>query len=271
MPYFATHDGVDIYYEQRGSGSPLLLVHGYAANRRFFAEQLESLTEAHRIISFDLRGHGDSEPTEHGLRLPQYADDLRQLVRHLELESFDVLAWAMGGKVVLDYIDQFSDEDIRKLCLIETTPKTISGEEWEGRTESYDYEDNLKNLQSMVRDWEGYVERFYVPYLFSPDFEEKNPDRFEWVTDQAKQNVPHVMINTWISSSAQDYRLVLPEISVPCLLARGEKSQLYEPAIADYMAEKITHARVVVFQNAGHALQLEVPEEFNERLLNFFA
>lgn len=270
MPYFATDDGVDLYFEERGTGPPVVLVHGFAANRRFFREQVNELARSRRVVSVDLRGHGDSTPTERGLRLPQYADDLRQLVGYLGLEAFDVLAWAMGGKVVLDYVDQFGDEDLRRLCLVEVTPKTISEGDWQGRADEYDHAENLDNLQSMVYDWEGYVERFYVPYVFAPGFADDHPDVFEWAADQVKDTVPHVAIHTWISSSARDYRPVLPEVSVPCLLARGGESQLYDPAVADYLTDRLPDARAVEFPGAGHALQLESPGPFNEELADFF-
>lgn len=270
MPYFATEDGVDLYYEQHGSGEPLVLVHGFGANRQFFREQVTALADSFRVITYDLRGHGSSESTERGLRLPQYADDLRQLVIYLELGSINVLAWAMGGKILFDYIDQFGDDELDRLGLIETTPKTISDETWDGRTERYDHADNLQNLQSMVYDWEGYVEQFYMPYVFAPGFEEERQSEYEWALEEVKQNTPHVMINTWISSSAQDYRPVLPEVSVPCLLAQGGTSQLYDPAITEYMTKEMLETQVAEFPEAGHTLQLEAPEAFNETVESFF-
>lgn len=89
-------NGANVYYEERGEGQPIVLLHGVWAGLRFFQPQREGLSEEYRVIALDFRGHGRSSKTEMGHTLPQYARDLRVFIQKLELEEVILAGWSMG-------------------------------------------------------------------------------------------------------------------------------------------------------------------------------
>ena len=119
MPYYVTDDHVRLYYEVRGKGRPVVLVHGLTANRRHFRKQTPELSGEFQVVTLDLRGHGDSEAPEHGLTLPRLARDLRELMEYLELKDLSVVGWSLGAHVIFEYVKQYSCRGIAKVAVID--------------------------------------------------------------------------------------------------------------------------------------------------------
>ena len=94
-------NGVTLYYEETESdGLPVLFVHGIWASCKFFQKQLVGLGKKYRVIALDLRGHGRSSMTLSGQTVPNYAQDLRLFIEHLEIKEFVGVGWSMGAFVV---------------------------------------------------------------------------------------------------------------------------------------------------------------------------
>lgn len=76
MPYFATSDHCKLYYEEHGEGQAVVFIHGWSATHHIFKKQLSLFSQKYKVLSYDLRGHGDSEKTEYGLYMSRLAQDL---------------------------------------------------------------------------------------------------------------------------------------------------------------------------------------------------
>jgi pimeloyl-ACP methyl ester carboxylesterase len=267
MPYFATEDNAALYYEERGNGRPVVLVHGWSCSRRHYKRQIPELLNHYRVISYDLRGHGDSQVTEHGLTLKRFALDLRELIEYLGLEEVSLVGWSMGAHVIWEHVRQFGCDNLYRLCSIDMTPKLLTDQEWKyGRFGNFGYKETLTVLGAMCEDWESFTER-YVPMMFSKSGHDQ--ELFDWCLKEARKNTPHVLVNMWIAMSTQDYRPVLPQISVPCLVTYGQESRLYSHRASEYVKEQIPDAELTPFSNCGHALHMESPEKFNRELIKF--
>jgi pimeloyl-ACP methyl ester carboxylesterase len=97
-----THDGVTLAYEDRGVGRPaFVFVHGWTCNRSFFAPQADYFAPRHRVVSIDLRGHGDSDKPQGAYPVKAYADDIAALIDHLGLGKVVAVGHSMGGITVL--------------------------------------------------------------------------------------------------------------------------------------------------------------------------
>jgi non-heme chloroperoxidase len=105
MATFRTNDGVELFYEDVGSGKPLVLVHGWAQSHRSFRHQVEHFAKFMRVINLDLRGHGDSEKPKFGYRISRLAKDLDELLTSLNLTDITLLGWSMGCSVIWSYLD----------------------------------------------------------------------------------------------------------------------------------------------------------------------
>src|SRR2546428_11768419 len=91
-------DGVKIAYEERGTGSPaFVFVHGWTCTRSFFAPQAEAFAKRHRVVSVDLRGHGESDKPQGAYPISAYADDVAHLIGELKLGKVIAVGHSMGG------------------------------------------------------------------------------------------------------------------------------------------------------------------------------
>lgn len=287
MPFYVTDDNVKIYYEVRGTGKPVILLHGLTANHRHFRKQTPELAKNFKVIALDLRGHGDSEAPEHGLTLKRLANDLKELIDHLELGVVSLVGWSMGAHVIFEYIKKFSCKGIEKIVIIDMTPKLMKSNNWEyglpgvfsRKTGDFGHEDNLFMLSAMLENWGKYsrivAERILNKSLYNEKMEFnyqadfKGKEELPWLYEEARKNTPHVIIALWISMSLQDYRPTLKEITAPCLITYGLESNYYPPENFEYMKNQIPNAKVVPFEGCGHALHIQDPEKFNRIVIEF--
>jgi non-heme chloroperoxidase len=287
MPYYITKDHVRLYYEEKGQGKPVILIHGLNASRIHFNKQIPKLAEEFRVIVYDLRGHGDSERPEHGLTLPRFGKDLAELMDYLDLSGVSMVGWSMGAQVMFEYIKQYTCRRLDKICIIDMTPRLLKTEGWEyglrgaasGRFGDFTRADTLLTLSGMCEDWDLFVrqgvEKLFDKRLlnekkeFDYKAEFKGKEDLEWLYKEAERNTPHVIICMWIALVMQDYRFLLPKISVPSLITYGEESNYYAPANSQYLKSMIPDSRLVGFPGCGHAPQLQDPEAFNREIMTF--
>jgi non-heme chloroperoxidase len=124
MAYIETPDGVPLYYEDRGNGEAILLIHAGTMNAEYWWQKnTPKLAGSHRMIAVDLRGHGLSGKTDEGHKLSQYARDVRHLQEMLELAEVTLVGWSMGASVILDYFTRFGTDGIRSVVFVYQRPK----------------------------------------------------------------------------------------------------------------------------------------------------
>jgi pimeloyl-ACP methyl ester carboxylesterase len=289
VPFFITEDHVRLYYEDRGKGKPVILIHGLTASRRHFKKQIPVLSRNYRVIACDLRGHGDSDRPKDGLTLPRLAKDISELIAHLGLQDVSLVGWSLGGHVIFEYIKQFKCNNLSKIAMIDMAPKLMKTDGWtcglrgiSGKFGDFTQEDNLLVMSVMSGNWEQYS-ALLVPRLFNrshvvpgvniftdADFPWK--DDLGWLYEEARRNTPHVVLFLWISMMMQDYRPQLAEIDIPCLLAWGRESNYYGQDNYAYMQAALVRSpevTVVPFEGCGHALHIQDPERFNRTLMSF--
>ncbi len=125
--YLETGGGAKIYYEDHGEGQPILLVHGWMCSSRFWQKNVPGLSNAFRVVTIDLRGHGNSSKTLTGLTVRQYGHDVREVIEHLGLEETVLVGWSLGGAVLLSYYEQYDkDTRLKALSLVDSCPFPFS-------------------------------------------------------------------------------------------------------------------------------------------------
>lgn len=269
MPFFLTDDAVKLYYEVTGQGSKtLILVHGWSASHQFFKRQIPELSKTYRIVSYDLRGHGQSEISENGYTIARYAQDLKNLIDFLQLKDVSIVGWSMGTHIIFDYVKQFGCDNLSKLVLVDMSAKLITDDTYNlGLYGKFTHEDNLGVLVAINEDWGKFMDVF-VPAIYAKSGC-KNPEDLKWNFEEGAKNSTTVMARMWITMSSQDYRDMLSKITVPVLVTYGEESCLYPAENSQYIGSQIPDAKVVGFPGCGHGLMLESPEKFNQEIRNF--
>jgi len=263
------------------------LIHGLTASSVFFQKQIPSFSKHFQVIAVDLRGHGKSETLDDHLTLAYLAADLKQLLEHLHLPGVSLVGWSMGAHVIFEYIKSCGCASLDKIVIIDMAPKLMKSNDWScglpgifsRRPGDFGHEDNLYLLSVMLNDWEAYskiVARrilsrslFNEKMEFNADADFKGKDDLPWLDRETKKNKAWIIAAFWISMAMQDYRPMLGDITVPCLMTYGAESNYYPPENYSYMSGLIPLARIVEFKGCGHALHIQDPDVFNTIVMQF--
>ena len=127
MPYVTVgkenSGNIDLYYEDHGSGQPVVLIHGYPLSGASWEKQVPVLLEAgYRVITYDRRGFGKSSQPTAGYNYDTFAEDLQQLITQLKLRDFTLVGFSMGGGEVARYIGKYGSKGVNKAVIISGVP-----------------------------------------------------------------------------------------------------------------------------------------------------
>jgi len=267
LRHFTTADGARIAYADEGAGRPLVLLHGLMAHKGFFARQAE-LADTFRLISVDLRGHGDSRADGTALTsIAQLARDVSDLADALELEDAIGIGWSLGASVLWRVLTGPAAPRFAGAVVVDMTARVMNDESWTlGLTpdacdaRSAAMRDNFANFSSAAGQ-----------NIFAQPVTAERREIADWASAEFARNDPAMIGAIWASLMAEDFRPTLRRIQHPTLIVHGAHSQLYGAGTAEHLAETLPDARIVRFDQSGHAPQLEQPELFNQILRDFAA
>ncbi len=269
MSFFYTDDNCKIFYDIKGEGKPVLLVHGWSGTSELFHNQVKELSKEYQVITYDLRGHGQSDKRmkilEHDLTMPRYAKDLKQLIEYLNLKDVNITGWSMGTSILLCYIELFGTENLSTVQFIDMTPNLVNDETW--NLGDFDAFTNMKFAQLCGSNWEAAVEEG-LPTLLARNTS-KDSELYQWMKVRMLDNIPYCMCMMHIAMCTEDYRDTLKKIDVPTLLSYSDGGDMYNHTHGEYMEENIKDAKLVMYDDCGHSLFLEDPEKFNREYLIF--
>lgn len=241
-------DGVNIYYEDHGSGPPVLLSHGYSATSQMWKGQVESLAGRYRIISWDMRGHGQSDSPA---AQDQYSEaktvaDMAAILDHLGIDRAVVGGLSLGGYMSLAFNVAHPDR-VRALMLFDTGPGYKRDEPRAGWNET------------AVKRAENLEEKGLAALGTGAEVRIAQHRSAEGLAKAARGMLAQF-----------DSRVIesLPNITVPTLVLAGANDTPFLGA-TDYMSAKIPGATQVIIPEAGHASNIDQPEAFNEAVIAF--
>ena len=261
---------IELYYEDHGSGDPIILIHGYPLSGSSWEKQLPVLLAAgHRVITYDRRGFGKSSQPTTGYSYDTFAEDLHKLVSHLKLRNFALVGFSMGGGEVARYIGKYGSKDVSKAVIIGGIPPFL-----------LKTADNPEGVDASV--FEGIQKAVAADrYAFFTDFFKNfyNTDvllgkRISEPTVQASWNVAAsasataslACVPTW----HEDFRKDLTRIDVPTLVIHGDSDRIVPIAAAGQRTAKLVQgARLVAVKDGPHAVSWTHADEVNEELVNF--
>ncbi|RQG98643.1 alpha/beta fold hydrolase [Natrarchaeobius oligotrophus] len=255
-------NGAEIYYEDHGTGEPILFLHGAWAGCRYFEAQLTGLSTEYRTIAFDFRGHGRSTKTEVGHTLTQYAQDVHAILDHLALDDVVIVGWSLGAIVSWEYIDRFGTERVRALVDVDMEPSPMQHDDNEYGSYNVDGLTELhRRIQSEPAD---VIERTIDLLLKDAPSQGVQTMMF----DEMSRTPPSIK-SAMLLELLCDYRDVLPAIDVPTLVCAGADEKWRSVSAVEHAAELIPDARVELFEESGHCLTVEEPERFNDVVSDF--
>ena len=130
--YIEVEPGVEIYYEERGTGSPIIFLPGWTFTTELFTHQLEHFSKSYRAIAIDPRSHGRSTVTLQGNNYGTHGTDLAKIIKALELQDVVLVGWSFGCLNLWEYVRQEGVENVKAVVCVDLSPKPLSvnGEDW---------------------------------------------------------------------------------------------------------------------------------------------
>jgi non-heme chloroperoxidase len=263
---------IHLYYEDHGSGQPVVLVHGYPLSSASWEKQVPVLLAAgHRVIAYDRRGFGKSSQPTTGYNYDTFAEDLHKLVTHLKLKDFTLVGFSMGGGEVARYIGRFGSKDVSKAVIMGGVPPYL-----------LKTDDNPEGVDGAV--FEGIkkavaADRYAFFTEFFKNFYNTEVNLGKRVSEQAVQaswNTASISsataslacVDTW----HEDFRKDVARIDVPTLVIHGDSDRIVPFASAGQRTAKmIEGAELIVIKDGPHNIAWTHADEVNEALLEFLA
>ena len=257
-----TVNNITVSYNDAGTdGAPaIIFIHGFPFNKSMWNGQIEALKTDYRVISYDVRGHGNSDLGVKDFSIELFGQDLILLMDALKIEKAILCGLSMGGYIALNAIGNYP-ERFTALVLSDTNCVSDTNESKAKRMET---------IESIRKDGvEKYADES-LKKLFAPESFTKNSKDVDkarvMITATSKQslyNTLHALANRKETCSQ------LPEINVPVLILVGKEDIITPPEAAQSMHEKIKGSFLHIISHAGHLSNMENPLEFNDQLKTF--
>ncbi|MEU0462968.1 MULTISPECIES: alpha/beta fold hydrolase [unclassified Amycolatopsis] len=263
-------EDIEIHYEDHGTGTPVVLIHGYPLNGHSWEKQERVLLAAgYRVITYDRRGFGQSSQPTVGYDYDTFAADLKALLDHLELDDVVLVGFSMGTGEVTRYLGTYGSDRVRKAVLMGAIPPYLlkTDDNPEGVDKSV-FED-IK--AAVVKDRPAYFKDFLDNFYNVDTYAGTRISEQAWqnsfnVAVAASAHAAYACVDTWLT----DFRDDLPKIDVPVLLIHGDADRIlpYE-ATAARLPGLVKDLEFVTVPGGPHNIAWTHPDEVNTALLEF--
>jgi 3-oxoadipate enol-lactonase len=254
-----TIDGKTIAFTERGSGFPLVLLHGFPLDSRIWDAQAASLSDRWRVISIDLPGFGQSQGAQ-PFTMSSIAGDVHAMLASLGALPCVLGGLSMGGYVALEYVKKYPT-DLRALMLIDTRAEGDSAEGKQNRQKMIDLvrASGAKAVADQMR-----------PKLLAESTLKGNAPVVQQLS-QIMEACPAQTIEHALAAmrDRNDHTADLPSVPVPTLILVGDHDAITPPSSAEAMNKAIPRSKMVVIPDAGHMTPMEQPERVTRAMREF--
>ncbi|UVT16013.1 MAG: alpha/beta fold hydrolase [Nitrospira sp.] len=253
-------NGISIAFHEQGRGVPIVFLHAFPLNRMMWAPQETALASQFRIITIDLRGHGESDAPLWHYTLDQAADDVRGVLDHLSIQQAVFVGLSMGGYILFAFYRKYADR-VTGMVLADTKAQADTDEGKRARFEM---------AQLAYKQGPRAVADIMVPKLLSPATIRTRPELVQRVRTMIEGNQVSGIAGDLMAMAARaDSLPLLNHITCPAHIIVGELDLPTPPSDAQLMADKISDARMTIIPQAAHLSNLEQPGPFNEAVRSF--
>ena len=271
MAIYTTTEGVDLYYKDWGSGQPIVFCHGWPLSSDSWESQMIFLADqGYRCIAHDRRGHGRSSQPWDGNDMDHYADDLAELLDHLDVKDAVLLGFSTGGGEVARYIGRHGTARIAKAGLISAVPPLMLKTEANPGGLPLEVFDGLRASQLADRS------QFYLDIPSGPFYGFNRPGAKVsqgLIQSWWMQGMLGGHKNTYDSIKAfseTDFTEDLKKFTIPTLIIHGDDDQVVPIDAAGRASRRLVpHAQLIVYPGAPHGLTDTHKDQVNADLLAF--
>ncbi|WP_428674878.1 alpha/beta fold hydrolase [Reyranella sp.] len=259
-----TRDGQRLFTIDKGTGRPVVFIHGWTLSSAIWSLQVEALaSQGLRAIAYDRRGHGQSSKPETGYDYEILSADLATLLDKLDLKDVVLVGHSMGAGEVVRYLARHGRARVSRVMLVApTTPYALRTDDNPQGVDRALYD---KIVAALWSNRYGYLASG-APGLLGRNAE---PELVEWAMSIALQATPQAQIGCLRAFSETDFRPDLAAVKVPTLIVYGTADSPITPINAGRTQAGIAGSRVEIYEGAPHALFVTDAERFNRDLLQF--
>jgi pimeloyl-ACP methyl ester carboxylesterase len=257
-----TINNLSVSYNDHGpdDAAVIIFIHGFPLNKSMWDIQVEALKENYRVISYDIRGHGDSDPGSDEFFIELFVLDLLRLMEKLRIEKSILCGLSLGGYIALNAVlkhpDRFDGLILNDTQCIADTPEIK-----ENRCQAI--------IRIMKNGAEQYADEI-IKNLFAPESFTKKKNVVATAREMIIGTTKHSLCNTLHAlAERKETCTQLHEINIPVLIMVGKEDKITPVAAARQMHEKILNSKLEIIQQAGHLSNLEDPTAFNTHLVKF--
>ena len=253
--------GFTMAYDDRGRGLPLLFIHGYPLNRTLWEPQIDDLSYTTRVLTVDLRGHGESDPMPGPYPMDMLADDCISLLDALGItRPIVICGLSMGGYVTFAFYRRYAAR-VAGLILTATRAGADSSESKANRDKS-----------AVLAQEKGadVIAEAMLPRLLSPKTLTARPD----LVDRVRKIMRGISVDGIVGDltgmrDRLDSTPLLTQINIPTLIIYGADDQIIPLSEVEFMHQAIINSELKIIPDAGHLPNLEQPELFNQVVKEF--
>ena len=253
-------NGISIAFHDQGKGLPIIFLHAFPLNRTMWAQQEAALSSHYRVITIDLRGHGESDAPLWHYTLDQAADDVCALLDHLAVQQAVFVGLSMGGYILFAFYRKYATR-VKGLVLADTRAQADTAEGREGR---------FQMAQTAYKNGAAAIADIMIPKLLSPATIQKRREIVQNVRAMIEGNqISGIAGGLMAMAERADSIPLLKNITCPTQIIVGGLDQATPPSDARLMAEQIAGSRLALIPNAAHLANVEQPEAFNQVVASF--
>lgn len=272
MAYVTTRDGVEIFYKDWGSGRPVVFIHGWPLNADAWEDQMKWVADnGFRGLAHDRRGHGRSDQPWSGYDFDTFADDLNDLMNHLDLQDVTLVAHSMGGGELARYIGRHGTRRVRQAVLLSAVPPIMVRSDTNPEGVPEEVLTGIKDgiIRERSQFWRETAEGFFGANRPGNKVTQGNKDAFWFM---AMHQSIEAGVRCVDAFGYTDFTDDLRRFDVPTLVVHGDDDQVVPiDATGRKSARIIPDATLKVYEGGSHGIAL-VPgdkERFNQDLLEF--
>lgn len=251
-----------ISVDHAGAGELVVFLHGIGGNKRNWHDNLPAFADRFHAVAWDARGYGDSDDYEGPLDFYDYARDLARVVDHFRAERAHIVGLSMGGRIAASFYQMFP-EKVRSLVLCDTHLG------FEHFTAEQRAEFVRLRKEPLVNGKEPADIAPVVAKTLIGDMQHE--EAFAKLVDSMSRLHKESYIKAIEASVGMDHADLYRDVRVPTLVVAGALDRLTTPEMASKIAERIDGARLEVIPDAGHLSNIEQPEIFNRKVLEFLS
>jgi pimeloyl-ACP methyl ester carboxylesterase len=274
MPYITVgrenSGNIELHYEDYGSGTPIICIHGYPLSGRAWEKQIPMLVElGYRVISYDRRGFGNSSQPWTGYNYDTFAEDLHMLIGALKLQEFALMGHSMGGGELARYTGKYGTSGVTKMIFVAAIPPYLR--KAPDNPEGVDANVFEQIRKAVIADRPAFMAKFFEDFYNVDQLGGKRISEHDVLADwhtavHASPRAAVECVDTW----GTDFRNDLKRIDVPALVIQGDQDRIVPLKNSGArMPGMIKGCRLIVIQGAPHGLAWTHAEELNRAVSEF--